>query len=62
MAMIAVGVLLPGIAILPDRPTPARRLMPDLRFLPLAALVTNKVWSPQYVRLADALRGLARPK
>lgn len=62
MAMAAVAVLLLGIAVLalvaPRRP----RLM-QLCFLALAAfMVTNKVWSPQYVLWLIPFAVLARPK
>ncbi|WP_067137605.1 glycosyltransferase family 87 protein [Microtetraspora malaysiensis] len=62
MAMGALAVLLLGIAVLavaaPRRP----RLM-QLCFLALAAfMVTNKVWSPQYVLWLVPFAVLARPK
>ncbi|MEV0971560.1 glycosyltransferase family 87 protein [Microtetraspora glauca] len=62
MAMAALAVLLLGIAALavmaPRRP----RLM-QLCFLALAAfMITNKVWSPQYVLWLVPFAVLARPK
>ncbi|MEU8277618.1 glycosyltransferase family 87 protein [Microbispora bryophytorum] len=62
MAMAALAVLLLGVAVLalaaPRRP----RLM-QLCFLALAAfMITNKVWSPQYVLWLVPFAVLARPK
>ncbi|GAA0398922.1 glycosyltransferase 87 family protein [Microbispora corallina] len=62
MAMAALAVLLAGVAVLalaaPRRP----RLM-QLCFLALAAfMITNKVWSPQYVLWLVPFAVLARPR
>ncbi|MBP2704650.1 DUF2029 domain-containing protein [Microbispora sp. RL4-1S] len=62
MAMAALAVLLLGVAVLalaaPRRP----RLM-QLCFLALAAfMITNKVWSPQYVLWLVPFAVLARPR
>jgi uncharacterized membrane protein len=62
MAMAALAVLLFGVAVLalaaPRRP----RLM-QLCFLALAAfMITNKVWSPQYVLWLVPFAVLARPR
>ncbi|WP_246060113.1 glycosyltransferase family 87 protein [Herbidospora galbida] len=62
MAMIAVGVLLLGITIL-TLAAPTRPRLMQICFLALAAfMVTNKVWSPQYVLWLMPFAVLARPK
>ncbi|WP_347589555.1 glycosyltransferase 87 family protein [Acrocarpospora sp. B8E8] len=62
MAMGTLALLLLGIAVLTVS-APRRPRLAQICFLALAAfMVTNKVWSPQYVLWLVPLAVLARPK
>ncbi|MFC0864427.1 glycosyltransferase family 87 protein [Sphaerimonospora cavernae] len=62
MAMAALAVLLLGVAVL-ALAAPRRPRLAQLCFLALAAfMITNKVWSPQYVLWLVPFAVLARPR
>ena len=62
MAMAAVAVLLLGVAVL-TLAAPRRPRLAQVCFLALAAfMITNKVWSPQFVLWLVPIAVLARPR